>query len=164
MKYLYQIFVGVVLLSFVACNGKKTQETEETGLPVFHFEQQDSDQIRLLAKDYVDRFNAGDLEGAADMLFFVRNDSVLPLSAKRRAGFLDAMKQFGQYGCVQKELKLYSDRDNELRIAVKMVEAGDFETGTGTTNLILNPVLKDGKWYLTLRDQYAEGVGLYHKE
>ncbi len=162
MKYLYHIFVGVVLLSFVACGGKKNQEAEETGLPVFHFEQKDSDQIRLLAKDYVDRFNSGDLQGAADMLFFVRNDSVLPMSAKQRQGFLEAMKQFTQYGCEQKELKLYSDRDNELRVAVKMAEDGDFETGAGTTNLFLNPVLKDGKWYLTLRDQYAEGVGLYH--
>ena len=42
------------------------------------------------------------------------------------------------------------------------VESGNSETGEGTTNLFLNPVQKDGQWYLTLLDTHAEGVGVYH--
>jgi hypothetical protein len=72
------------------------------------------------------------------------------------------MKLFGKYGCAQKELELYSDRDNQLRIALKIVESGNLETGEGTTNMFLNPVQKDGQWYLTLLDTHAEGVGVYH--
>ena len=72
------------------------------------------------------------------------------------------MLNIGKYGCEQKELELYSDRDNQLRIALKIVESGNFETGEGTTNLFLNPVQKDGQWYLTLLDTHAEGVGVYH--
>ena len=163
MKFLYTILAGLLLFTLASCGGKKSSETEEAhGLPVFHFEQQDSTAIRNLAQDYVDRINHGDMDGAASLLYFVRNDSILPLPSDKRQEFVEHMKLIGKYGCEQKELELYSDRDNQLRIALKIVESGNFETGEGTTNLFLNPVQKDGQWYLTLLDTHAEGVGVYH--
>ena len=166
MKFIYSILAGLMLFTLASCGGKKSGEAEEAqGLPVFHFEQQDSAAIRNLAQDYVDRINNGDMEGAAGLLYIVRNDSVLPLPADQRTAFVEHMKLFGKYGCEQKELELYSDRDNQLRIALKIVESGNFETGEGITNLFLNPVQKDGQWYLTLLDTHAEGVGVYrHNE
>lgn len=165
MKVFYYFLVSLFVVALVACNGKKSNEAEEPqGLPVFHFEQQDSTAIRELAKDYVDRFNSGDAEGAAGMLHIIRNDSVLPLSGDQRQMMVEQIKLFSKFGCEQKELQLFSDRDNVLRIAVKVVESGNLETGAGTTNMFLNPIQKDGQWYLTLRDTHAEGVGVYHKE
>jgi hypothetical protein len=163
MKVLYSILAGLLLFTLASCSGKKSGEAEEAqGLPVFHFEQQDSVAIRNLAQDYVDRINHGDMEGAAGLLYIVRNDSLLSLPTDKRQEFIEHMKLFGKYGCAQKELELYSDRDNQLRIALKIVESGNLETGEGTTNMFLNPVQKDGQWYLTLLDTHAEGVGVYH--
>ena len=58
--------------------------------------------------------------------------------------------------------KLLSDKDNEVRIALLVSPDGDLDSDQGTISFVLNPVYIGEKWYLTLRDQYAEGVGLYH--
>ena len=90
MKFIYTILAGLLLVTLASCSGKKSGETEEAqGLPVFHFEQQDSTAIRNLAQDYVDRINHGDMDGAASLLYFVRNDSILPLPADKRQEFVE---------------------------------------------------------------------------
>ena len=38
------------------------------------------------------------------------------------------------------------------------------EKEIGVTTLTLNPVVKDGKWYLTIRDKHAEGVKDVYKD
>lgn len=159
------IFGCAFVLALCACNNKKTTVNENGfELPVFEFNEKDSAEVRTLTDDYVARFNAGELERAADMLYVVVDSAITPLSAEQRAGFLKAMTALPKYGCQVKEMELLSNRDNRVRIAMKIIEQGDFETGKGTINFFLNPVLVDGKWYLTLLDNYAEGVGMYHKK
>ena len=98
MKVFYYFIASLFVVALVACNGKKSNEAEEPqGLPVFHFEQQDSTAIRALAKDYVDRFNSGDAEGAAGMLHIIRNDSVLPLSGDQRQMMIEQIKLFSKF-------------------------------------------------------------------
>lgn len=146
-----------------SCTEKKTSAvTTENGLPVFEFSSQDSTAIMALAADYMTVFNIKDFETASNMLYTVHNDSIFPLTDIQRGGYIEAMKHLPIYGAAVKEMKLYSDRDNELRIAVQIAADGNLETEVGTINFVLNPVEVEGKWYLTLRDEYAEGVGVYH--
>ena len=152
---------ALVVLALASCN-KKEQVLNDKGYPVFEFSQQDSTAIMELANDYLARVNNNDFESAAQLLYTVHNDSVFPLTDEQRQGYLGAMKALPVSGFALKELKLYSDRDNELRYAMQIGENGNLETEEGTTNFLLNPVEVDGKWYLTLRSEYAEGVGLYH--
>lgn len=154
-----------VLLSIClsSCGNKNKEVTvEEPGLPVFEFNQNDSANIQSLADSYLASVNSGDFESAADMLNTVSNGVVSPLTDQERNGYLSAMKSLPQHGFVQQDLLLFSDRDNELRIAVKMTEDAKPETGEGVIMFVLNPIEVDGQWYLTLRSEYAEGVGLYH--
>jgi len=154
--------VAVVLLTLVSCNqGKQTGEVNEKGLPVFEFNDEDSVAIRALADDYVNRFKAQNYEAAADLLYTVRNDSVFPLDDEQRKGYVQAMKMMPFRDCAIKEQVLRSDKDNQIRIAMLLDENGSLEKEQGTVNFFLNPVFVDGKWYLTLLNRYAEGVGLY---
>jgi len=57
-----------------------------------------------------------------------------------------------------KSLVLRSDKNNEVKLTVQIVSSGDLDKEIGVTHLSLNPVVKDGKWYLTLLDKNAEGV------
>lgn len=161
VKYLLIAFLALPLV-FSCTDKKPTSEVDENGLPVFEFSNQDSTNIMSLANDYMTFFGQQNYEAASDMLYIVRNDSIFPLDNEQRNGFVQAMKVLPVYGTALKELKLYSDRDNELRIAVQVSEDGNLETEKGTINFMLNPVQVEGRWYLTLRDKYAEGVGLYH--
>ena len=46
----------------------------------------------------------------------------------------------------------------ELIGVVKVMPNADVMNGKGIIKLVLNPVMKDGQWYLTLRDNDAEGI------
>jgi len=146
---------------FSCGNNKKTSQYNEKGLPIYEFNNDDSTAVRQLAEEYVSRFSSKNFEAAADMLYTVHNDSVKPLTAEQRKGFIHAMQQLPLHGCAIKEQVLRSDKDNQVRIAMLMTENGDLEQERGTVNFFLNPVFIDGNWYLTLLDKYAEGVGLY---
>lgn len=163
MKKIFLILNAVCLVvMFDACGGKRPEQISAQDLPAFTFTNADTTSIQQLAEHYVDLVCEGNFEAAADMLYVVRNDSILPLSEEQRTGYLTTMRVMPFYGCTLKELNLFSDRDNELRIAMQITEDGNSETGEGCTYFFLNPVEKDGTWYLTLLDKYAEGVGLYH--
>jgi len=107
----------------------------------------------------VARFNGGDFNQVADMLYFVRNDSVFPITDAQRQGFIEVMSQIGRLGCQLKDMRLNTFKDNKVRIAVLMNERGNLDDEKGTISLYLNPVKIDNQWYLTLYDKYAEGVG-----
>ena len=64
--------------------------------------------------------------------------------------------------CQIKEVCLKTERDNQVKIAIRMNEDANVETGEGTIVYILNPVMFDGQWYLTIYDTYAEGVGEFN--
>lgn len=157
-----KILIIAAFFLLVACGGRKHVQQRESDLPVFEFTQTDTSTINTLAEVFVTELISNNYEGAADLLRVVRNDSIYPLSLDQRNGYTKAMRALPIVGCSLRELKLYSDRDNELRIALMLSENANPETGEGCVNFFLNPVEQDGQWYLTLRDKYAEGVGLYH--
>ncbi len=163
MRHSYSYFLLLITLFLLAsCHEKKVAEAPDLSLPVFEFSNEDSLAISNLADQYMAYFKEGDYEGAIHLLNIVRNDSILPLPAEQAEGFKKAMSLLPIVDCSLKDLVLYSNRDNELRIALQISEDGDMQTGKGCINFFLNPVEKDGRWFLTLRDEYAEGVGLYH--
>ena len=53
---------------------------------------------------------------------------------------------------------LRSDKNNDVKLTVQIDENGDIDKNIGTISFSLNPVYKDGNWYLTVLDKYAEGV------
>ena len=159
------LFLGCMafLLLLPGCKSdKKTGELNEKGLPVYEFSNEDSIAVRALADEYVQYFKSKDFETCANMLYTVKDVSVHPLTAEQRKGYAAAMSALPFRDLAIKEQKLLSDKDNEVRISLLMSPDGDLEQDKGTISFVLNPVYIDEKWYLTLRDEYAEGVGLYH--
>ena len=163
-KYFISVICLTLLLAFGASctEKKKSPDLSADILPIFEFDQQDSLAIKSLADDFLVRVNNNDFESAADLLYTVHSDSVYPLTDSERSAYVKAMKAIPQFGFVQQDLLLFSNRDNELRIAIKMSEDADVFKKQGIIRFVLNPVEINGQWYLTLRNEYAEGVGDYH--
>lgn len=163
-KKFLSVWILLVALAFVACDSKKGQQAQGEEFPVFEFSDDDSVTVNGLADQYVAAFNAKNMEEAANMLYTVRNDSVFPLTDEQRTSFMAAMGQLPHFGVQKKEVKLRTDLDNQVRIAVLLAENGSLEDEVGTVNFVLNPVKVQGQWYLTVYDKYAEGVGRYPVE
>lgn len=157
-KFILIISVAVALFT-VSCKDKQPTNNDPNQPFVVIYEQEDSLAISNLTNEYVTRFNSGDFNQAADMLYFVRNDSVFPLTQDQREGYIQAMNHIGRFGCQLKDMELNTFKDNKVRIAVLLNENGSLDEERGTVNFFLNPVKVENQWYLTLYDRYAEGVG-----
>lgn len=157
------IVIAILALCLVvSCKNKKVvdpnRQSEFIRPATMNYSHEDTMRINQLMEDYVAGFAAKDYDRTANMLYKVVNDSVFPLSDKEKANYKKAMSQIPNYGCKMKSFILHSDKNNEVAFSVLMVPNGDLEKGIGVTTLTMNPVIKNGKWYLTIRDNRAEGV------
>lgn len=86
-------------LSLVSCKDKsKDRGVYEFLRPAtMTYTKQDTSNINYLVKRYAALVEKKDFESAANMLYKVRNDSVIPLSDKERKGFIMAYSQMPIY-------------------------------------------------------------------
>jgi len=162
-KSYFILFSFIILISVLSCKSEsKPPQSTENGLPVFEFTSQDSSTVSSLGEAYVKLLNSGNFQEASHMLYVLKNDSVLPLVSQKREALISTLSMVQNFGFALRDLQLYSDKDNVLRIAMLVDENGDLSKDQGVINFILNPIKIDGHWYLTLMDEYADGVGLYH--
>lgn len=160
-------FAFAVSFFFVSCNSEKKKysgKSEYLRPATIEYSAQDSAEIRQLVSNYVEAFSNKDYKATSEMLYKVRNDSIIPLDSREKAAYVEAYNHMSIYGCKLKSLVLRSDRNNEVKLTVQIVSSGDLDNEVGVTHLSLNPVLKDGKWYLTLLDKNAEGVEDVYKK
>lgn len=154
------IFSFCILLSFTACKNKKKDAGvyEYLRPATMNYTKQDTSNINFLVNRYTELVEKKDFEKAANMLYKVRNDSVVPLSDKERKGFIEAYSQMPIYAAKTDAFILRSDKNNQVDVLIQIVKNGNLDKGIGVSKMTLNPVVKKGKWYLTLMDKNAEGV------
>ena len=169
MKYnKFTLALFAVSLLFVSCNSGKKKDalkSEYVRPASIEYSGQDSAAIKSLIDNYVENFKNKNFNVTADMLYYLKNDSVFPLSDETKEKYKQAYSHMPIYGCKVKSLVLRSDKNNEVKLSVQIVSSGDLDDDKGVTSVSLNPVLVDGKWYLTLLDEYAPGVeNVYDKK
>lgn len=151
----------------MACKSEKKNnslKSEYIRPATIDYSAQDTASINSLVDNYVANFKNKNFRVAADMLYTYRNDSIFPLSDDEKKKYVAAYSQMPIYDCKVKSLILRSDKNNEVKVAVQILSSGDIDNNVGVTHMSLNPVLLDGKWYLTLLNEYAEGVeNVYEK-
>lgn len=168
-KFIYLFLLGPLSLSILSCSsGKKKELTiaEQYLRPAsMNYSGKDSSDIKTLVENYVSALKSKNIEAAANMLYFVRNDSIFPITDNDRKGFTALYSSMPILDCKATTLILRSALNNEARVVVKLKADGDIDRNIGTTTISLNPVQIEGKWYLTLLDKSAQGVeDVYEKE
>lgn len=160
MRKFSYILILLLTVVFASCSKKKTTaDAKDYIRPAsMAFTAQDTANINNIVNTFIGYINQGDISSASAMLYFVRNDSVLPLDLKKRQNFELLLTKFPFQGAQLKSFHLGGARDNAIAIALKITKDADVETGKNTINLVVNPVVKNGTWYLTLRDNDAEGI------
>ena len=163
MKFTKTFFIALsATLLFAACAGCSEEKPKRTSevmrAPSLDFSAQDSMTVKTLANDYLAAFAAKDYETAADMLYKLENDSIRELNDTERKGYLRTMAQLPNYGCKLKGIALYTTNNNRLIYMMQVTSSGSLDTEEGVMKFYLNPVLKDGQWYLTLLDMEQEGT------
>lgn len=164
MNRLFITFLSVLAcFLFVGCKSEKKVKTAKDLLrpASMIYTSQDSSRIRELVNEYIEAFSKQDFDATADMLYKVKNDSIFPLTDAEKTKYKKAMSLLPVYGVKEQSFVLRSDKNNEVRLAVQIVSSGNIDEGIGVTSVSLNPVVKDGQWYLTMLDEKAEGVNIH---
>lgn len=168
-KYFRIAAFACIMLTIFSC-GKKKKETPALGSEylrpaTMQYSKQDTTQINDIVNRYVELVGSRNFEDAANMLYIVRNDSIIPFDEKKKKGFCEAYSHFPIYAVKVTSMVLRSDKNNQVDVTMQITEDGDIAANKGVTTMSINPVVKDGKWYLTLLSKNAEGVqDVYDKD
>lgn len=157
MKVNKFIAVAAILTLFVACKSEKKplKATDYIRPASMVYTAKDSADINSLVDSYVTSFNSKDYKSAADLLYRFENDSLKPLPEEEKQKFVKVMEFMSINECKLNSIVLRSDKNNEVQLTLHITKPGN---NSAETRVYLNPVTKDGKWYLTLRDTNAPGV------
>lgn len=157
-KYSFVFLASLLLL--VSCKSNKKDKIDETYIrpSSVNFTPRDTSCIDSLVKIFVDYVNKGDLSNASSMLHVIEKSKIEDLPLEKRQKFEMLMTKFPFHGCVANSMHLEGEKDNKIGIAFKISPNADVNSGSGCINLVLNPVRIQNVWYLTLRDEDAEGI------
>lgn len=159
MKKVFNFVLLFALGLSVMTSCSKKQETPEApsshDLFVSSLSSTDTTEVLSLCEDFFAKLASGEKDAALAMLF-LSNDSgqVLPMSEEK----LQSLKsQFTLFPVLDQHLvdyKFGDAADNLMRF--KVVFAKDEQGKEESINFGLNPIRKDGKWYLTVRNASAK--------
>lgn len=161
MKHL-KILFAVAFLSMVvtSCKNKKDKNEEIYLRPSsIVFSGEDSTEVRSLISNFVSLLNNHDFAAASASLYQLKDSKPEKLSEEKSKSFEQFLSQLPYKQAKEEAFRLRGDKDNKIRVALLLNPNGSIDDNKGVINIVLNPVLVDGKWYLTLRDEKAEGVG-----
>lgn len=159
MKYIKIVLIlAIVISSTFSCKEKKAEKKEYLRPASMVFSKQDSTDINKLVSTFVDNINNHDLNAASSALYEVKDGKAEYLPLEKRKSFEQFIAKLPYRKCKQEAFTLRGAKDNKIRIALLITPDGDIDKQKGVINIVLNPVNIDNKWYLTLRDENAEGV------
>ncbi len=148
------------MLCFGACRQSGKKESPYLRPASIDYSGQDTTEILNLTNKFVTFLTQHDFYGAVDMLYQYKDNKAQPFVGSQRDSVVNGISSIPIYDCKLNRIILRDNVNNEIALLVKLVPGGDIEDGIGVSKFFLNPVLVDGKWYLTLLDTNAEG---YHK-
>lgn len=158
IKTKHLLFISALALLLGACSGKKEKQLPILRPASMVYSSQDSADIWNLCNQFAEFFGKNDFESCALMLYKYHAGDVIPYTEEQRNDYVRKVQIFSNYGCRVESFVLNSDRNNEVALKVKLFNIGTLDDDQGISRLYLNPVKANDQWYLTLRDQNAEGV------
>ena len=156
-KILFYILISFVSSTFLFSCSKKSSSEEQSSHSLFiaSLSYADTTEVLNLCQDFFSRLAAGDKESAIGMLS-LSNDSgmILPLSEEKLQSLT---RQFTLFPVLDNHLVDYTFGDaSDNLIRFKVVFSKDDQGKEESINFGLNPIRKDGKWYLTVRNASAK--------
>jgi len=147
--------VGVLMLSLGSCSGTfKNADSADTE-SVFEVTSTDSAAVIDMCEDVLESMRRGDLEGASAKLYRVlpSTGSIEPIDDDGRRELEARSSVFPVKQYALKSIILDARDENTISYEVYFTEAAD-DGDAPKVIIAFNPIKREGKWYLTLKQQY----------
>ncbi|MCR4581974.1 MAG: hypothetical protein K5764_00235 [Prevotella sp.] len=145
-----------LVLSFFSCKyDKKPAEVQEPE-PEFVFTKEDSATVISLVNDFVGKLQQHQLKEAVGMLYYLNGDTISELT---EAQYKMQARSLSRIRGIRYELdyiKLETEKFNDAKINVVLFDKQEGDTRPNAIGFHLNPVRRDGSWYLTTPDNLSD--------
>lgn len=148
------ISLSILFALCISSCGNKKAASNDAGLSEKPFSSllsaEDTTLVLNKARTCMDKLRAGQIEEALGMISVLDGRNVQPLSEEMKQTM---KKRFSFFPVVNYTLDYFSftaDSVNDIKYAVEFTERTKGKT-PNTIGLMFNPVKKDGKWYLTIK-------------
>jgi hypothetical protein len=151
----------MLLLGFSSCSDKKTAKTPTLkeladsliDRPNFEMDSQDSAEVFNLVTQYLNKLREGKIDEAVGMLYYLVEDSVIAMPAKAVEGQKALLGRFQGVSYDLESISYDDETDNLARYTVTLFEKEPNDPRPNTMSFGLNPVRREGKWFLTLSNR-----------
>lgn len=151
MKKLFILFVTIALAASCGSHsGSRGEKTQMDAQKEFSegLSQSDTTDMLHASEEFIIKVTAGQIDEAVDMLYVLYDNQLYGKSDSYTA---ELKNRFAMFEGVSYELDYYAfstQGNNDACYRLRFGEGPD----AASMRITLNPVLVDGKWYLTLKD------------
>jgi len=160
-KSLFLVLMFTVLV-VCSCSKKRTlKDIQDEALikPQMELTQSDTTEVLALVNRYIQLKKEGRSEDAFSMIYFLDKDSIVPLPEplKVRLNTYYSLIDFKGKDAHIDHMIFVKETDSQVRYTVELFKQkpGDKPRPT-KMSFFINPVRRDGKWYLTLPDDVTD--------
>lgn len=163
--FIAMLLLGTLFVSVTSCKKKKVdiQQAEKIAsvAPVDSFSGKDTAEVKYLVDMFIDRLNHRDISGAVKMLSFLDGDKIVSLPpglVKRQTMTLQSFKA-KRYEI--EKLVFVSEKESVMKVNCILFDRKPGDTRPNQISMIIKPVRRDGRWYLTMADTMTDTNGLH---
>lgn len=155
--------VSLLLSGCNGCSNKTEQGSVKdlmdtyTPAPEMNTNGADTTEVMRQVQSFIAHLKNRNVDGAMEMLYYLKQDSIKPLPAELE------QKERTVLGIVQgaekydiENLTFLKEKDSEVRIMVTLFNKPEKDPAPNKMGMILKPVRRNGKWYLTLADTESD--------
>lgn len=146
--------IAIPLYLLCACNGDKKQgdtlESKNFG-PLMTLDSQDTIIVDQLSTEFIEHLKNNEYADAISMLYYLDPDSsVVPLPRNLAIRQEQIFRTFPVLDYRFESIRFRTETDCQVKFNITFSHNAEGEDYT--TSLYLQPVRRDGQWYLTIRD------------
>ncbi len=165
MRHIFLFFTAVATLLIVSsCKQNKTSETtvneqiQEMVKANFIVTAEDSAAVLTQVEIFLNNLKSEQYDAAVDMLYYLQGDSILKLSAERASVQKSLLKRLHGKEYELEEYRFKEETDNLVIYGVYFDVDSTRTRKQPDMTFSLNPVRRDGQWFLTLVDSKSSKV------
>ena len=161
---LVTLSISLLLTGCNSCGNKKAEpgsvkDMMETYAPISEMStgKADTAEVMKQVQAFLNELKNRKTDGAMKMLYYLEHDSIKPIPprlAERELQVLGMVEGATKYEV--ENLTFFKEKDSEVRIMVTLFDKPANDPAPNQMGMIVKPVRRDGKWYLTLADTQSD--------
>ena len=161
-KIVFCSLLSVALFSACSDTGKKPSSKVAADSPQMALSANDTASVLRLTNDFLELITSGRVDDAISCLYILDGDEILPLPVEHQEGFRELWNAFDIKGYAINSFTFKTETDTKVNYSLYLKDPTTSRNPPAIKGLI-EPVRRDGSWYITLANVEGEIQQNYRK-